>query len=129
MQYLIVNKFFIPTYNLQARRYYAEDRNGLSFKYDNLWEIVRNARKFQEPPLGYETHDVQMPLQSPIKLDEDGGETFGSVRNPMQYEKPIGRKTAKQAKRDKNAESSNSQSRIANSRIFIYVELMRLKVW
>ncbi|KAL2458088.1 hypothetical protein Fot_55946 [Forsythia ovata] len=32
----------------------------------------------------------------------------------MQYEKTIGRKVAKQAKNDKNVESSNSQSRIVN---------------
>ncbi|KAL2525441.1 No apical meristem-associated [Abeliophyllum distichum] len=33
----------------------------------------------------------------------------------MQYEKPMGRKAVKQVKKDKNVDSSNSQSRIANS--------------
>ncbi|KAL2540697.1 No apical meristem-associated [Abeliophyllum distichum] len=50
-----------------------------------------------------------------INLEEDRREAFGSINNPMQYEKPVGRKAAKQDKKDKNAEYSNSQSWIANS--------------
>ncbi|KAL2485917.1 hypothetical protein Adt_30673 [Abeliophyllum distichum] len=104
----------VLTLNLQARQYYAEDYNGKAFKYENLWNIVKDAQKFQDLPISYDTHDVQTPQQPPINLDEGGGETFRSVGNPMQYKKPMERK-GEQAKKDKNVESSNSQSQIANS--------------